>query len=291
MATPIYDFFKREGPAFLLLDEDLRGGFRVVADLATRDAIPLAARKSGMLVRVQNDGGKFSDWTLPFGKPLTNANWTVSQMGGGGDFIPTNGGPLKGPIVMDNVNGGIDFNGMAMLKMQNNNATFVHTAVPVADDPEPRGMFAFNDGVSNTVEINAQIGQIVCKREVGISSDRSLKHDIRRVENALEILRRMYGYTFEKEGCTSRRYAGHIAQEVLQAFPEACARTSDGKLAVFYGSLGALFNEGIVAVDDKVIKLLDRFADLLERLVVIENALGIVPVQAPEPEPVVEAAV
>lgn len=55
---------------YLLSDFDLKGGYRVLSDLVSRDAIHVAARSVGMLVYVQSES-KF--YTLVGG--TANANW------------------------------------------------------------------------------------------------------------------------------------------------------------------------------------------------------------------------
>lgn len=247
MAVEFSTNFARVGGAFLLQDADLRGGYRTAASIAERDAIPLAARKPGMIVRVTVPGG-FEDWEIGYGKPLTNAGWTPATLGGSkGDFIPISGGDLKGVLKLNEF-GALDFNGAMKAQVFDDNVQWTNTAVIGEDDPEPRGMMTWNDGTANTVEINTKIGQIVCKTEVAISSDRSLKNDIRRIEDSLAITDRLSGNTFTKKGMTGRRYTGLIAQEVAQVFPEAVERTTDGKLAVFYSTLAGLFVENIKAL-------------------------------------------
>lgn len=262
MAIAMGTNFTRSRGSHLVDDQDLKGGFRVVNSIAERNAIALPARRQGMIVRVVTTTG-FEDWTLPHGKPITDLYWEKASLGGGGDFIPTNGGPLKGSLKME-LNGSFDFNGQAQMLMLNNNVAFITTAVQDDDDPEPVGMLVFNNGVENTIEINPRIGQIVAKSEVGISSDRSLKKDIRRIENSLSITRRIYGYTFAKLG-GKRRYVGLVAQELAQVMPEATTRTEDGKLAVFYGSLAGLFVENIHDLETAISELNKRVDELDER--------------------------
>jgi len=228
-------------------DADLRGGYRVASTIAERDAIPLQARKPGMIVRVTTTDG-YEDWELGHGKPLTNAGWIPATLGGSkGDFIPTEGGDLTGVLLL-NAFGAIDFNGAMKAQVFDDNLQFTSTAVVGEDDPEPRGMMTWNDGTANTVEINVKKGQIVCTTEVAISSDRSLKNKITRITDSLAITNRLSGNTFEKIGQPGRRYTGLIAQEVAQVFPEAVERTTDGKLAVFYSTLAGLFVENINAL-------------------------------------------
>lgn len=247
MAISFSTNFARTGGFFLVQDADLRGGYRTAASIAERDAIPIQARKPGMIVRVTTTEG-YEDWELGHGKPITNAGWIPATLGGAkGDFIPIAGGDLTGPLLVSAL-GSIEFEGAMKAQMFDDNLQWTVTAVIGDDDPEPRGMMTWNDGFANTVEINVMKGQIVCSTEVAISSDRSLKNKITRIENSLAITDRLSGNTFEKIAQPGRRYTGLIAQEVAQVFPEAVERTSDGKLAVFYSTMAGLFVENINAL-------------------------------------------
>ena len=66
MATNISQRFVKTGDFYLLVDTDLRGGFRIVSSIVERDAIPLAARKQGMMVRVIEATG-ITNWELGHG--------------------------------------------------------------------------------------------------------------------------------------------------------------------------------------------------------------------------------
>lgn len=250
MATNISQRFVKTGDFYLLVDTDLRGGFRIVSSIAERDAIPIQARKQGMMVRVIEASG-ITNWELGFGKPITNAGWVEASLGGKGDYIPIAGGPLEGEIVANEF-GAINFNDTLKMETLDGNLQMTRMTPQASDDPEPRGMLTFNNGTENTVEINTEIGQMVCKTEVALSSDRTLKTEITRIENAIKIIRRMYGYRFKKVGAGNRLFTGLIAQEVKQVLPESVTNTSDGKLAVFYGSLAGVFVEAFHEVDDRL---------------------------------------
>jgi len=252
VATNISQHFVKTGDFYLLVDTDLRGGFRIVSSLAERDAIPIQARKQGMMVRVIGTDG-ITNWELGYGKPLTNAGWVEASLGGKGDYIPIAGGPLEGEVKMNEF-GSLNFNDVLMMETQDGNVVLRRITPQDPDDPEPRALLAFNNGVENTIEINTEIGQMVCKTEVALSSDRTLKNNIVRITDAVKKASRMHGYTFEKIG-QKRLFTGLIAQEVAQVMPEAVTRTSDGKLAVFYGSLVGLLIECIYELDRRLAKL------------------------------------
>lgn len=266
MATNISQRFSKTGDFYLLVDTDLRGGFRIVNSIAERDAIPIQARKQGMIVRVI-ESGEITNWELGYGLPITNAGWIESSLGGKGDYIPTTGGPLTGELNISEL-GFINFSDAISAQVFDGNLQFTKTIVQDPDDPEPMGMMTFNDGTENTVEINPQIGQIVCKTEVAIASDRSLKTNIKRIENSLAITRRMYGYMYELISQPGVMHTGLIAQEVKQAIPAATVRMSNGKLAVVYGNLMGLAFENIHDLEDMCLSV-------LKRLDAIEKHLGI----------------
>lgn len=70
---------KNNGEFPILQDKYLLGGFRVVADVAERDAITVQRRKEGMFVYVV---GENKIYTL--GTGLTNQEWVQLELGGGG---------------------------------------------------------------------------------------------------------------------------------------------------------------------------------------------------------------
>lgn len=72
MTTQISSRFQRTGDTYLLDDVDLRGGYRVVATIAERNAIGLTARRAGMVVHVQADK---TEYTLSGG--TGNGYWVV----------------------------------------------------------------------------------------------------------------------------------------------------------------------------------------------------------------------
>lgn len=262
MATEISQHFNRAGDYYLLDDTDLRGGFRIVTSTDARDAIPLQARKSGMIVRVVTSSGT-TDYELPQGKPLTNASWAEASLGGGGgDYIPTAGGPLTGLIVPDEA-GGINFANNVTLKMSDGNAVFQYTADDVvdttpndtSDDPEPVGMLVFQDADGNhTIEMNTKTGEIVALLDVGIISDASMKTNVQEIKGALARIRDLCGCTYDVMG---QRNAGVIAQEVQSVLPEACTRVL-GRPGVRYSALIGLLVQSIKELDMKIERLLDN---------------------------------
>ena len=91
------------------------------------------------------------------------------------------------------------------------------------------------------------------------SSDRRLKDNIQPIENALEKIRLIGGYTFEwneishKE--TGKKDVGVIAQEVEEVLPEVVETRSNGYKAVNYEKLTALLIQSNKELLDRVEKL------------------------------------
>lgn len=89
-------------------------------------------------------------------------------------------------------------------------------------------------------------------------SDKRLKKNIKPIDNALNVVRKLNGYTFTKKR-NSEDSAGVIAQEVLNAFPDAVKtfRADDKRdyLAVDYNALIGPLIESIKELDQKVKEL------------------------------------
>lgn len=96
------------------------------------------------------------------------------------------------------------------------------------------------------------------------SSDRNLKTNIKRIDNALDKLNKIGGYTFDwkdeviakrggEDGYFVRKHdIGVIAQEILSIFPEIVATRADGTLAVDYEKIVPLLIEAILELERKV---------------------------------------
>ena len=86
-------------------------------------------------------------------------------------------------------------------------------------------------------------GNFIASGDVTAFSDRKLKKDLTKIDNALNKIERLTGYTFTRID-TEQRQMGLIAQDVLEVAPEA-VRSSDDVLSVAYGNLMGLVVEAI----------------------------------------------
>jgi len=76
------------------------------------------------------------------------------------------------------------------------------------------------------------------------SSDKRLKTDIKKIENALEKLISLNGITYKINNDENRK-TGLIAQEVNEVLPEAISTDSNGYYSIAYGNLAGLIIEAI----------------------------------------------
>ena len=88
-------------------------------------------------------------------------------------------------------------------------------------------------------------GQLTCAGDITAFSDKKLKTNILKIENSLEKVVSLNGYTFDRIDMNTKRQTGVIAQEVLEVLPEAVSMTEDGIYSVAYGNMVGLLIEAI----------------------------------------------
>lgn len=93
------------------------------------------------------------------------------------------------------------------------------------------------------------VGDIYATGNITGYSDKRAKSDIQKIENALEKLEQINGYTFTMN---DKRYTGVIAQEVLPVLPEAVTGSEETHYAVAYGNMMGLIIEAIKELKKKV---------------------------------------
>ena len=101
-------------------------------------------------------------------------------------------------------------------------------------------MAALGVGVANAVA-----GTIVASGNITTSSDERLKSNIVKIENALDKVSELNGYTFDRTDIDCDRQTGVIAQEVLEVLPEAVIKNENGIYSVAYGNMIGLLIEAI----------------------------------------------
>jgi hypothetical protein len=88
-------------------------------------------------------------------------------------------------------------------------------------------------------------GTIRATGTITANSDISLKKNLLKIENAIQKVEQINGYTYELKEGNSKRYAGVIAQEIQEVLPEIVNKGNDGIYGVEYGNISALLIEAI----------------------------------------------
>ena len=95
-------------------------------------------------------------------------------------------------------------------------------------------------------------GSIRATGSITANSDISLKKNLLKIENALEKVEQINGYTYELKSDDSKRHGGVIAQEMQKVFPEIVNTGNDGLMGVEYGNISALLIEAIKEQNTKI---------------------------------------
>ena len=105
-------------------------------------------------------------------------------------------------------------------------------------------------------------GDILATGDITAYSDKRLKSNITHIENALDKVTQLNGYTYTLNQ-TNTRSTGLIAQEVLAVLPEAVHGSEDTQYSLAYGNLMGLAVEAIKELETKLASALARL-DALE---------------------------
>jgi hypothetical protein len=106
------------------------------------------------------------------------------------------------------------------------------------------GGAVFKENVYMAKNLEVQ-GDNVVHGDQTTDSDIRLKTDLERIENALDKVASLSGYTFMKQG-QDHRSTGLVAQEVAKVLPEAVIENKDtGYLSVAYGNMMGIMVEAI----------------------------------------------
>jgi hypothetical protein len=97
------------------------------------------------------------------------------------------------------------------------------------------------------------------------TSDRRLKKDFSKIEDALEKIKTLTGYTYMRtEATDTRRYTGLIAQDVETVLPEAVSLDErTGVLSVAYGNMMGLVVEAIKQLSEHMYELKEKYASIV----------------------------
>jgi len=102
------------------------------------------------------------------------------------------------------------------------------------------------------LQFNSTTNTLTSTGDIVAYSDSRVKTDLKKIGSALEKLSRINGYTFNRtDDMLPKRYAGVIAQEIIEVLPEVVYE-QDNKLSVAYGNLTALLIEAVKELEVRV---------------------------------------
>jgi len=104
--------------------------------------------------------------------------------------------------------------------------------------------FSSNINVNNDIYLKGTITNI---------SDRRVKKDLRKIENALEKIKKINGYIYERTD-TGKIESGLIAQEVLEIIPEVINKDKNDFYSIAYGNMMGIIVEAIKELKDLIDK-------------------------------------
>lgn len=120
-----------------------------------------------------------------------------------------------------------------------------------ADGATDTGLYWGGDGIICFANNGVQGGYIspggnlVMTGNVSAYSDSRIKNNLLRIDNALDKVCKLTGYTYDRTDVKLKRQTGLIAQDVLRVLPEAVEGTEDTVYSVSYGSMLGLIVEAI----------------------------------------------
>jgi len=100
---------------------------------------------------------------------------------------------------------------------------------------------------------------IYSTNDIAAFSDESVKTELQVIDNALEKIEQIHGYTYVRIDDESKtRRAGVIAQEIQKVLPEVVTQNQDGTLNVAYPNLVALLIEAIKELNQEIKELKNK---------------------------------
>jgi len=103
-------------------------------------------------------------------------------------------------------------------------------------------------------------GSITATGDIESTSDISIKENLEIIENPIEKIKELNGYTFNKNG-EEKRSAGLVAQEVEKVLPEVVSENSDGIKSLAYGNIVALLVETVKEQQKQIDELKKQISD------------------------------
>ncbi|ATI18462.1 hypothetical protein [Salmonella phage SP1a] len=221
---------------------------RLITDKFADFGVPISISRNGECFTLRSSVSDTSESGYLAGRTANNTRmWYIGKSGGTKAVVVANemtgaslnlGDDGNTSIRTPNYNGGIFADGSAVVVRRSNGRTFSYGNNQTAAKSATILLWGNNTGRPSVVECKLVDGYLFYAQQssdgsrvfnvngkveatnITQSSDRDLKDNIEEIQNATESLRKMKGYTYTlKEN--GLPYAGVIAQEVMEALPEA----------------------------------------------------------------------
>ena len=182
--------------------------------------------------------------------------------------LPLSGGTLTGLLIGKTNTGGTLFNsldtGSFSVRGDNSNACAIsfhrpgNYAIQMGLDTDNVFKIGGWSASQNIFNLSGG-GNLTLGGTLTINSDRRLKSNITKIENALDKVNAISGYTFDHNG---EREAGVIAQEVLEVLPEVVRTNPEGMHTVAYQNMIGLLIEAVKEQSAKIASLEEQVKEL-----------------------------
>lgn len=93
---------------------------------------------------------------------------------------------------------------------------------------------------------------IEAKKGVRNISDSRVKYDLKKIENAVDKLKELSGYTFRRKDLNGIKDTGLLAQDVRSVLPEVVNENNEGILSIEYSKMMGLIVEAIKELNAKI---------------------------------------
>ena len=245
----------------------LRQGSGGTTFLNARSAVDIRFRSDDVDVANVNSNGlnMYNDKVITFGDGLVTLSEdgisiaNVLELNGDGMLLYGDSkvsSDLNNPVLAGNLylnsassyitfsDGSTQFDGSANRTLTTNAGSAANGGTLVARDVNGDSWFRNVNG-SGTITAPT----------VTATSDIRLKSNIEKIENSLEKIDKLNGYTFTMN---DKQMTGLVAQEVLDVLPEAVVGSEDERYSLAYGNMVGLLVEGIKELKKEVAELKEQ---------------------------------
>jgi hypothetical protein len=142
-------------------------------------------------------------------------------------------------------------------KDTNNKEILSHTALTANGDIEIDGNINTTSNINcagNIISIGSisTEAHIEAKKGVRNISDSRVKYDLKKIENAVDKLKSLSGYTFRRKDLNGIKDTGLLAQDVRSVLPEVVNENDEGILSIEYSKMMGLIVEAIKELNAKI---------------------------------------